>query len=226
MVDEVFKKYLENRFSGPPTDFYERKIGRYHASDTGKCLRQLYYKYMGVASEKTSSWPHFLLGNNIEKMYEWALKFYYGHDFIKNSIRIQLDFDDISIVGQTDPVLLAPNLDIKKIFEIKSTSSISSKKKYGVSKHHVYQVHPYMSALKCPCEIVYIHKLNLETAKFDIDFDPDILTRGVNRVRSLHEYLVKGALPPAEPFMDWNCKPGFCPFKDICAADKNIVRDE
>jgi len=219
MTEDVLKEYLRHRAESS-SKYHETKDGVYHASETSQCLRKLYYKRKAPEDKipkDESSYPHFRLGHLIERIYFNALKHKHSYMHVRNSVPIRHEFDDFELVGQTDPVILGENLKPKRIYEVKSTSNIKYSKNEP-SKHHVFQVHPYIAALQCPCSIVYIQKTNLSTATHEVNFDPSIFKASVDRLRELHKYLNDNKLPPSEPFSPkFECK--FCSFSKHCNKD-------
>ncbi len=214
---EIISKHLYEKFNDRDDSFWERQIGRYHASDFGKCLRKSYYEHTLGKRESEGSYPHFQLGNLVENFVEEALASHYGSDSVKNSFRIELDYDDFRVVGQTDPVVVGPNAEPEKIFEVKSTKNISFREE-GPSKHHVMQVHPYMKALGLDsCTFIYVQKTDLSVISHEISFSEGTFSEGLERIKSLHEDLVRHGPPPSEPFMDFECR--FCSYKDKCERD-------
>lgn len=213
--EEIVSEYLNMKHGGERQEFWKRRIGRYHASDFGKCLRSVYYEHTVGKKADPSSYPNFHLGHKIEDFAENALSSHYGWDYIKNSYRIKLDYDDFVIVGQTDPILVGNNGDIKKLFEIKSTSWIRDDLRKMPKKPHIMQTHPYMAAL--PPEsvtIIYLQKTDLETVWHKIDYSLDTFSAGLNRINELHRCLKEGKPPEAEPLVDWQCK--VCDYQKEC----------
>lgn len=208
----VIVNYLDHRFQGNNNDFWEPEVGRYHSSYMGKCLRKLFLKYeLGKRKDK-SSLPHFEIGNKVEEIVERALKYRYGWQFVKNSYRIRLEVDenDFQVVGETDPVLVAENGEVDRLFECKSTKDL-----YYVmgapQKDHILQVHPYMRALGLDeCTFIYVQKTDYAEKWHTIQFDEEILEYGLDRLRKLHDALTEGYWPEAEPFLEEfeceNCK--------------------
>ncbi len=212
--DKILKKYLEDK--NTDTDRV-REVGIYHASRLGRCLKQTFLRYT-LPEEKQPSkedaWGKFQLGDQIEWLYEQALKNYYGYGRVANSIETEFTVDkNITIIGHTDPVLLGKNLEAEKVYEVKSTKDVSNKRKYGPSEHHVQQLNVYMQALKSPGKIVYIDKQDLDTEVFEKEFDLKMFKRGVERIKELDTYLRDGETPPAKPFnSSWECD--YCGFRD------------
>lgn len=219
MTDEVLDTYLEDRFGDRDDDFYNPKVGEYHASATGQCLRKIYMKYTVPEKipEDKSGWPHFLLGNTLEDIYFDALKNYYGQRRVKNDVKIEIDCDGFTIKGETDPVLFTANAEPDTVFEVKTTTNIKNNKNTP-SKHHVYQLQVYLHALKASGKIVYIQKNSLDTVVHNVAYDPEVFNDGVRRISELHRCLKDGSEPLAEPFQDWQCK--FCNLKEVGLCDK------
>jgi len=214
--EEILSNYFKQKFSKKDDSFWDREVGTYHASDFGKCLRKIYYEHELGKRESENSYPHFHLGNKIEDVVEYSLKNHYGQDLIKNNFRIELNFGDFRVVGQTDPVLVGVNGEIKKLFEIKSTKFLKFREKDGPAEHHVMQIHPYMAGLGLDtCTIVYVQKNDLKVLSYDVCFDKEKFARGKNRISVLHKGLTGGSPPKPESFCpDWECD--YCKYSNEC----------
>lgn len=213
-ASSVLSEYLSHRFNNREDSFWDREVGKYHASDTGKCLRKTYYEHELGRREREDAYPHFYQGNLIEDFVEEALMNHFGRDHIKNSFRIELDFDGFKIVGQTDPVLVGSNGKIERLFEVKSTKNLKYRRD-GPPNHHVMQVHPYLAGLDLDsCTVIYVGKYGLDALSHEISFDKPTFERGIDRIRRLHSALTNGEPPEAEPFSDWECR--FCEYSEEC----------
>lgn len=212
--EKVFDDFLEERYSPKKDSFWTPETGRYHASDTSKCLRAIYYKHVYGPRGSKSSYPNFHIGNKIEDMAKEILSKYYGWDFIKNSIRIKIGVEDFEIVGQTDLVLLGYNMGVLDMFEIKSTSGISYVK--GSPKDiHVMQTHPYMKALGLDsCKIIYLQKSDFQVEAHKVKFDENKYNKGIDRIKKLHNHIKEEKPPEPKPYASFQC--GWCNYSPLC----------
>lgn len=212
--DKIFKEYLNDKYAPKEDSFWSPEFGKYHASSMGKCLRQTYYKHIYGPKKDLSSYPNFELGNTIERIAEHVLSEFYGWDYVKNSFRIHIDNKDFDIVGQTDILLFGENLELKTMFEIKSTKNIIYNQD-NPNDMHVMQVHPYMKALNLDsCYVLYIQKTDMTTVGHEVEFDDFIYNKGVENISILHKAIENESPPPPKPFKNVECS--WCNYKPIC----------
>lgn len=216
--EEIVTNYLKNKSADRDTSFWHTKIGRYHASDTGRCTRKVYYKHTLGKRMEEDLYGIFKLGRTIEDIIEEALVDHYGKRKVKNSKFVKLDLDGFVIVGETDPVVEGVNSEVEKLYEVKSTNNIKYRKETP-SEHHVMQIHPYMKALGLnEATIIYVNKSDLKVVSHMVPFEEDAYKLGIDRISNLHTCLKNDRMPKAEPFQDWECK--FCPY-DECDRNEN-----
>ena len=216
--DEVFRKFLEHRYSPSDDSFWAPQIGRYHASDMGKCVRSIYYKHVYGSKTNPGSYSNFHLGNRIEYIAQEALAHYFGWHYVKNSFRIRLDYRDFEIVGETDLLLLNNNFELETMFEIKSIKSLGYVRRKA-NDNNIMQVHAYMKALKLNyCYIVYIQKSDMDVIGHLIEFDDQLYEEGLERLNLLHSCLVEENPPDPVPYMDREC--GWCSYRPVCPGSK------
>lgn len=204
MIDE----YLASEYGEQTDDYYQRTVGEYHSSATGNCVRRNFLDWIEDTRPGKSAWPHFELGNNIEDIVEDALINKHDARHVKNSIPIEIQFDEFRIVGETDLVVLGKNLTLDTLYEIKSTGNLKYTKDEP-KMQHLYQIHCYMHALGAEtAKIVYVDKFRLDTVEHTVEYDEEIWDDIVDRTERLHTALITGE--PPEPHEDSELWDHFC----------------
>lgn len=214
------ENWLASKYGGDrDDDFYDRRIGEYHASMSKNCIRRNYLDYTIGSEPGSDAWPHFEMGNTLEKKKLWALEEEHGKRFVKNSVPIKIDLGDFCIVGETDPVVVDWNWEIQQLHEVKSTNGMSYVRD-SPKEEHVYQTHCYMKALDLDtCIITYISKTNIsDEVEHIVQFDPDIWNDITFRFTMLHRALTTDEMPPESDEDDHDY---FCPFDDREMCCKN-----
>lgn len=219
----IMNRYLEAEYADQDDEYYEPKVGTYHASTMGRCVRHNYFAFMEDIRPDDGAWPHFELGNTLEDVFVKALRNEYGWRYVKNSVPIRIGFDGYEIVGETDPVVLKDNMNIRRLYEVKTTKNLSYVKSTP-KLEHVYQVHCYMYALGLlddRCTIVYISKYDLDTQAHHVEFDKSIWNDIVDKVATLHEAIENEEPPEVQPKSEHDY---FCDAGDQCC--KNLLEEE
>lgn len=220
----VLDEYLQAEYEENQDEYFERRLGEYHASATGNCIRRNFLDFINDVRPDDDAWPHFEIGNRIEDVFEAALEQKHGWRYVKNSVPIELNFGNFSIVGETDPVVIRDNFDIDTLYEVKSTQNLGYTTEEP-KRRHLYQAHCYMRALAdgdvpdFDTKIVYINKSNLNTVTHDIDFDAEVWDDIVDRTRTLHNALISGQIP--DPHEDSDLQDYFCEHGEKCC--KNVT---
>lgn len=222
-LSTVMGRFLESEHGGELDEYYEPTIGEFHASTTGSCPRRLYYDFMDPERPDDGAWKHFELGNRMEDVFEDALAEEYGDKYIVNRVPISIEINDYEIVGETDPVVIDDNLEVKELWEVKSTTNLSyvrSKPKWP----HVCQLHCYAYGLDMIQEsdtrkIVYIDKTSLETVTHEVEFENGIWEHIVRKLDDVYAALMTGE--PPEP-SDEKHQDHFCPHDDKSVCCKNV----
>lgn len=213
MIDE----YLHREYAEEDDPYYERRLGEYHSSSRGGCVRKNYFNWVDDVTPDSGAWPHFEVGGKIEEIALDVLRSRHGERYVVNDIPILLEYDDFTIVGETDPVVIDDNLDVRHLYEVKSTGNLSYVYEEP-KKAHVYQLHCYMLGLdQLEATLWYINKFNLNEVIHHIEFDPDVMIDIVQRTRQLHNALESEVPPPPmEDPDDWD---HFCQHGDKCCKN-------
>lgn len=213
----IMRDYLNEKYSEEDDEYFERKFGVYHASGSGKCPRRRYFDFVEDTQVEARAYPHFELGNMIEDIFEDALIARYGHRYVVNGLPIEIPIDDFVLVGETDPVIINDNFEIRELWECKSTSNLSYTRD-GPKRAHVRQVHAYMYGLKLfECNIIYVNKKNLRTQVHPVEFDPEIWAEIVADWRTVHEAIVNEE--PPGPESDEDRQDHFCSHDARCCKN-------
>lgn len=192
-------EYLRDKYENEDDDFFEPVVGEYHSSTLGHCLRRRYldFKNPEAAEPGEGAWPHFELGNVLERVFEDALEAEFGHRYVKNSLPVEIDCGDYKIVGETDPVVMGQNGEIDQLWEVKTTTNLKYTRD-SPKYEHVCQVHAYiygLSLLNSGAKIVYIDKKNLDTVVHDVDFKEYRWDQIRDETDRLHEALTTDNIP-------------------------------
>jgi CRISPR/Cas system-associated exonuclease Cas4 (RecB family) len=132
---------------------------------------------------------------------------------------VKVPINGLEIVGETDQVLIGDNGEIEKLFEVKSTAERGfTYREDKPSRHHVYQVHPYMKGLNLnSCEIIYVSVPDLREAHHIIKFSPRTWSYLELRMIKLHNAIMQERPPEAKPFEKWECN--YCEYQEECKGD-------
>jgi len=222
-TESVMQAYLRAQHGGELDDYYKPRIGEFHASTTGSCVRRLYFDFMDPEKPDDGAWKHFELGNRMENIFEDALKERHEPKYVVNAVPIEVEIDDFKIVGETDPVVIDDNMDVETLWEVKSTSNLSyvrSQPKWP----HVCQLHCYAYGLDVLSgsgrrKIVYIDKTSLETVVHDVSFERGIWQHILGKLRTVYQALLDEE--PPEPAEEKH-QDHFCPHKDKAICCKNV----
>lgn len=212
----IIQRYL-NAEHGERGEWHTPEPGEYHASQTGKCVRNWYYTRKEDITPDASAYKHFELGNVLEEVLMGALRQEFGDRYVKTDIPVTVQGDGWQLVGETDPVVVDDNFDIRHLTECKTTGNLKYTRD-SPKFNHLCQVHVYMAALDLNrCKIVYIQKYDLDTQVHDVKFDPQIYNGIIDRVSELHEALGTDEPPEAQ---EEEAQDYFCNLDERCC--KNI----
>ncbi|MFP3214734.1 MAG: PD-(D/E)XK nuclease family protein [Nitrososphaeria archaeon] len=193
------------------------RIGVYHPSEIGYCMRKQYYAYVvGGAGFDDETLVIFEIGNAIHEMVGNML----GVPAEEREVEISLQVENgVELRGRAD-IIMVRNGETH-IIELKSTSH-----DYAVPKpEHVVQLQIYLEALHVQHGILlYINKTNGKVSGFDIFYDEAKVAEIKKRVLTLHDYIINKILPPAEGKSKqvWEeCR--YCPYKQRCDRDEGAT---
>jgi len=222
MIVEEIQRYIQENYEDK-----KKKIGYYYPSQIPYCLRKQYWDYIDPLPPSEESINVFFLGNLIHEAVEKIL----GEKISGKSekqLLIPVDLrQGIFITGRADLVLENDEDEIT-VVEIKTTNSLVYKDKDGFkeknepSEHHIVQIMPYLYAFNAKQGIiVYIDRQRMKMKEFVVHRDWRMMEKIFERVRKLHEHIVKKKLPPPESMKDprrrWEC--GYCQYKFRCYTD-------
>jgi len=221
MFNQNFVEHLKEKNDERDKSWWAPEKDTYHVTDITGCLRKSFLKKKVNIELDESSLKNFEIGHRVEDIAAKALEKMY--DNVENDYRITKEFNGYKIKGETDPILKVNN-KILDMFEIKSTSYISSVKDKPKS-HHLRQVNAYMGLLGLhSCKIIYIDKKNYSDLAHHIPFDKDMFRDFKNKAEWLHTCFKNEKIPAAKPMENWECK--WCDVRDICDAIKKNGEDE
>ena len=223
MID--FDKLISNHIR---REFREKKIGRYFPSEAGSCLRKSWYSYKIPRDVDDDKKKIFYAGELIhhfiseviksEKNPEVELTAYELPFIIKES--------DFAVSGRIDDILKL-NINQKSfLVEVKSTKTLDYTNE--PNKAHVMQLQLYMHALNMQDGVIlYVDKTTLKTKAFEVKYDKKIFDIVLNRIKILHETLMKNKVPDPEARiikeMHYMCQN--CEYKEECYKDtpKDVI---
>lgn len=215
-IAEVLRRHIM-RQNESEAKRHEKVPGEYHASQVWKCYRQAVYDWTGVTPTDEPPWGLFHMGKIVEEVGLTALREHYGPNFVH---KVPVKYEDSRgwrLVGESDPVVFGWNNVPECVYEFKS-SAAGAKSTPG--SHYKRQAAIYGALLKV--EEVRIAQpsrndiLNVGETLLSEDVNK-LFSESVDYFQTLHETLEKQILPPAMPFMDWQCD--YCSFKQQCVKD-------
>lgn len=214
----IMEEYLESEH-GTKRSWHKKKPGVYHASSSGKCLRRRYYEFKQNISADAEAYGNFQLGHRLEEIYLDALREKFGHHYVKTDVPIRINLKNCYIKGETDPVIIGDNWEIKDMYEVKTTAWIDYKQDEP-DKKHVYQTHCYMYALGLDsCHIAYMDKKGLDTVVHQVEFDQSIFDEIIMKTNLLHQALLNDEPPDVQ---DESEHDRFCAVEDqeVCCQNQ------
>jgi len=202
---------------------FKLKIGEYHASMIGYCMRKLFYIYKSGDSYKVDE-KRLRIFESGKIYHEWFSNILNELGFIIKEGRgekvIDVDGEKIKLIGTFDDLVFleAENgTNNRFIVEIKTTSSIRGIKE--PNRMHVIQLNVYLNFMNIEKGIIfYIDRDSLETKGFIVQKDEKLFEETIKRVITLHKCLIENRLPTAEASLDidrkWECE--YCDFVEEC----------
>lgn len=187
---------------------YEREEGRYWASECWQCPAKVWFKNNPTEDEEIDL-PHgvFERGNSAEDFIcEKVLRPQYG-DYLLREVPIGIPIgDDMLITGKADAVLVDRNLQVRRVWEIKSKGGrIYS---YNSAKtHHECQLLHYVKALR-PSEggaVIYVNTSDYDDyAEINVSYTKERWHEIVRYWISVHEQFIDNE-PVFKPKNSWEC---------------------
>ena len=214
MLAEMLKKAIKQN-NEEDALLHPQRVGVYHPSEIGYCLRKQYYSYvLGGAGFDDETLTIFAVGDAVHRMVADFLGIATEDREVEITLQVS---EDAQLHGRAD-IMIARNGNTR-IVEVKSTSH-----DYTAPKpEHELQLQVYLHALGVEHGILlYVGKTSGKITAFDIKRDPAKFEEIKRRVLMLHNAIKTHTLPPAEGKQKplWQeCK--YCPFKQACDAGRN-----
>ena len=222
MTDEQIPEMpdiLNEFFDSNNSEWHEDEDNVYHASWVWTCMRKRYYTSV-LGLEQSGPMGLFAMGHAVEDVLFKALIKKYGYRFTRNSLPVLVERDGYTIKGETDPAIYDWNMVPKLLYEVKSSRA---GKNTTTGEHHQHQASIYGVKLGFP-EIRVVHPDRndvLNIPKYDTRIDKMMMDalydESMEWFDTYHGYVTKEQLPPAKPYMKFECK--YCDFKDQCRSD-------
>jgi CRISPR/Cas system-associated exonuclease Cas4 (RecB family) len=201
-----------------------------------QCHRKTAYNQLNAPEESADPEGIFWVGSQFET--DIAVPFLQDavvgdNEYITNSIwvdfTVETDQGELSIRGETDPVIVDADAEPLVLTEIKTKRSIGSVD--APSEHHKAQAHAYLKGLSSKYDgtltdaiILYGSRTTLDIRAFHVEFDPAFWRDVVVDWAAEHtEYRLTDTLPPASPEQSWECE--FCEFSERCGKGQTEYRD-
>jgi len=223
----------QHYFNGPS----RVKAPRQHSpSSLKKCHRKTFYNQLNAPEEREDPAGIFWFGSRFEEalVLSFLEDAVVGEDeYVANSLwvdfTINTDVGELSIRGETDPVIVDSNAKPILLTEIKTKQSIENLD--APNTHHEAQAHAYMKGLSekhdrkiSEAVILYGSRKALNLKAFSISYDPYFWRNSVVEwAETLSAYRLNDELPPADPEFSWECK--FCPYQERCGRGEKEYSD-
>ncbi|WP_439330926.1 CRISPR-associated protein Cas4 [Halorubrum ezzemoulense] len=233
------RKYAENirqgkpYFNGPPK---VQPTSRHSPSRLLQCHRRSWYNHLNSAEEDGPPQGIFWFGTRFEE--DLIMPFLsdtvinketYACNSLWVDYTVDTDHGEVRIKGETDPVIVDEDSVPLLLLEVKTKQSVD-----GLSEpnqHHRAQLHAYLHGLSEKYDtdleraaIIYGSRSTLETEVFEVEFDQAFWEDTVLQwAADQTKYRTYGALPPAEPEHDWECK--FCSYRERCGRGDREYSD-
>lgn len=197
-----------------------REIGRFWATDFGKCKRQVYYSFTNPKEFEASKRKIFSVGNIIHEFLQAVLKEREGELFKLVWNERYMTITDVEtnliITGRIDTLLQHADESFIVEFKTENERAFSMRKTPLLS--HKSQFNLYLRSQRLSYGyIVYINKSDMSLKIFRVDFDEEVFQRCMRDARDLFWHLQHSNLPMKKPSAFWEC--GYCKYKEEC--DKN-----
>lgn len=199
-IKERIEKYLNLE---EEEEYYSIKPNEFHASECGKCPRQIYFDKTEPVAPNIESKKNFAVGNIFHEYIQYnILKEYTIEDQIKGII------EDLIIVGRIDAH------DDKEIIELKSSSNAKAiQRPY---QDHIIQINIYMHFTGIHRgRIVYINKNNLDITEFVIHYNKLLFESTINKIKYLNQK-IKERVDPMTISPDISPLCSYCNYKKKC----------
>ena len=197
-----------------------RTSGKYYPSDSGNCIRKVWYSYKIPREADPEILKYFEAGNLIHDLVSKVIKSEKNPhiDLLATESPIFLTHEDFVISGRMDDVLLV-RIDGKiYILEVKSVSNINYSKE--AKKPHIAQLQLYMHSSGIRDGIIcYIERNSLKSVSFTIPYDPEIIKESLERFGKLNSHLKSDKIPEPEGRINrkefgWQCEK--CQYREEC----------
>ena len=233
MIVELREKGINEIDSSPDK---VKKEGVYYISEASKCVRQAYYSYFEKPKYNIETLKAFGIGEALHTLVQKAFEANKDYE-VKNEVPNLYYIDklaNLEIHGRLDTIITNKKTGKIDIIEIKSIAN----PKYAPIKEHYEQLNYYLYFYKeAEGHLLYVNK----TKKMQLDndyvtfkeipkegdnpikFDEVLFTYVLNRIRILHDYVIRKKLPYPEAKLSsdmyWAC--GYCPYRQKCDREEN-----
>lgn len=225
-VDSAIQRYIE--IDDGESERHKSRVGVYHASGAGKCLRKRWYSDKGVVK---SEWHEFPVGighrgdvvedeveNGLDACLANTLEEALSDVVVGNEYPVSQEITDFPaignfyITGSTDPYVEDQDGNLIEIIEVKSTGNIPDSPHW----YHEMQLNTYLSILGVSTgTIFYVDPSDWENrVSFCYEQDQSLweFTKVLHGVYHLHRKA--NTLPPRTPIKENECDG--CPYKGHC----------
>jgi CRISPR/Cas system-associated exonuclease Cas4 (RecB family) len=201
-----------------------------------QCHRKAFYRRLNAPEESRDPKGIFWIGSRFEE--DIALPFLREAvagrgEYVTNSqwinLTVETDVGDLSLKGETDPVIVDDDAKPLLLTEIKTKRSVDGLE--SPNPHHRAQAHAYMKGLTKKHDkdvkdtvILYGGRTDLAIQPFHVKFDKSFWEKTVVAwAETQTSYQLNQRLPPADPEYDWECQ--FCSYKNRCGEGKSHHSD-
>lgn len=210
--DNVIDNYLKR-------ELRPKEVGRYFPSEAGNCLRKSWYSYKIPRETPKDTIKIFKVGLMLHDFIAEVLSSGINEDIklVSTELPFKIDIDGIVISGRIDDIVHAKVESKDYLVEVKTTSDLGYT--HAPKEAHIMQLQLYMYAFKILDGIVlYVDKRNLKSKSFEVKYDEKLVELTLNRLKSLHKFLVDNKVPDPEARMFkemyWQCRD--CQYREEC----------
>lgn len=201
-----------------------REIGRFWATDFGKCKRQVYYSFTNPKEFDRSNRKIFSVGNIIHDFLQSVLKEREGDLFSlvwnERHVTITDTETNLIITGRIDTLLNPPSPDKPFILEFKTENEKAFMLRKSPLYSHKNQFNLYLRSQRLDYGyIIYINKTDMSIKAFKVEFDEALFQRCLRDARDIYWHLQHSKLPMKKPKAHWECS--YCRFKSECDTNEN-----
>ena len=191
--------------------FKDRTQEHFYITDSGKCPRQVYFKFKKYPKKDPE--PRVLrIFDNGDYTHMRIITVLFGIGVVR-SVEIKIPPQKI-IAGRADAII---DIDGKPyVLEIKSSSQYKFDKLMEPESDHMKQIQLYMHFFKIPQGILLYENKNTQTLKeFVVEYDPFLVKKCLEDFGTLKEQIDNDVFPPKPPNLEhWRCD--YCEYSEEC----------